>query len=161
MADTLEVICRSAHLREVRPLMQRRFHRLRPLLLQQVIHNFLLGFEVDFGVTAGVLEMQPLHKFLTGIQRQVAQLQQQFRGTVPNDPETVHQFAVHIVVDLEFDGIMAQQHGAAAAKGFDKTVVFLWEYGVDDRQQICFVADAGNWGFDRLFHAPLLSQKWH
>ena len=159
MAHTLEVIRSTAHLREIRPLMQRRFHCLRPLLPQQVIHDLLLGFEVDLGVAAGVLEMQPFHKFFTGIQRQVTQLQQQFRGSIADDPKAVHQFAVHIVVDLESDGFMTQQHSAAAAKDFDKTVVFLREYGVENRQQIRLVADTGNWGIDRLFHAPFHNRK--
>ena len=54
---------------------------------------------------------------------------------------------------------MTQQHSAAAAKDFDKPVIFLRKYGVENRQQIRLVADTGNWGFDRLFHAPFHNRK--
>ena len=71
-------------------------------------------------------------------------LQQQLCRTVPDDPETVDQLAVDVVVDLELDRVMSQQNSAAAAEDFDKPVVFLREYGVKDRQQGCLVADAGD-----------------
>jgi hypothetical protein len=49
---------------------------------------------------------------------------------------------------------MSQKHGTAATEDFDKPFVFLGEYGIEDRQQCGFVADAGNWGSDRLLHTP-------
>ena len=62
----------------------------------------------------------------------------------------------HVVIDLEFAFRLSQQHSAAAAKDFDVSisVKFLWKDRQNDRQQITLVADAGDRGSDRLFHAP-------
>ena len=53
---------------------------------------------------------------------------------------------------------MSKKHGAASAKDLNKAGVFLREYSVDDRQQSGLVADAGDWGSDRLFHAPFIME---
>ena len=53
---------------------------------------------------------------------------------------------------------MSQKNGTASAKDFNESLVFLWEYGVNNRQQGRLVADAGDWGSDRLFHAPFIME---
>ena len=83
------------------------------------------------------------------------QLWQQLSRAVLHHTEEVHQLSFDVIVDLEPAWFLAQQHGAAAAKDFDVASEFLWEYGINDRPQICLVADPGNWCFDRLSHAPI------
>ena len=109
-----------------------------------MVYDLVLGLDEDRRIVVGILEAEPCGKFLTGGQGQMPQFQQQICRTVPDDPETVDQLAVDVVVDLELDWIMSQQNSAAAAEDFDKPVVFLREYGIKDRQQCGLVADAGD-----------------
>ena len=53
---------------------------------------------------------------------------------------------------------MSQKNGTASAKDFNESLVFLWEYGVNNRQQGGLVTDAGDRGSDRLFHAPFIME---
>ena len=64
----------------------------------------------------------------------------------------------HIVVHLKVHRIVSQKNGTASAKDFNESLVFLWEYGVNNRQQGGLVTDAGDWGSDRLFHAPFIME---
>ena len=123
-----------------------------------MVDDFLLVFQMDLRAAAKGLETEPLVKFLTGIKGQHSQLQQKLRGTVADDTEAVHQLPIHIVVHLKVHRIVAKKYGTTSAKDFDKTLVFLWEYGVKDRQQCGLVADAGDRGSDRLFHAPFIME---
>ena len=158
VADSLQVVRCPAHLRVVSPFMHGFFQSLRPFLLHTVVQDFLLRHDMDIRWTAKGLKPKPLVEFLTGIQGQHSQIQQELRGTVADDTEAVHQLPIHIVVHLKVHRIVAKKYGTTSAKDFDKTLVFLWEYGVKDRQQCGFVADAGDRGSDRLFHAPFIME---
>lgn len=100
------------------------------------------------------MEVEPLVEFRPGVQRQQPQLQQKLCRSVLDDPKQVYQFTVDVVVDLELAFRLTQQHSAASAKDFDVSVKFLGKDRQDDRQQVRFVADAGDRCSDRLFHAP-------
>ena len=134
VADSLQVVRCTTYFRIVRPLMHSFFQCLRPFLLQQRIDDFVLRFDVNVRRTSKSLKTQPLVEFLTGIKWQHAKIQQELCGAVADDTEAVYQLPIHIVVHLKVHGIMSQKHGAASAKDFNKSLVFLWEYGVKDRQ---------------------------
>ena len=113
---------------------------------------------MDFRWAAKGLKPQPLVEFLTGVKGQHAKIQQELRGTVADDTEAVYQLPIHIVVHLKVHRIMSQKNGTASAKDFNESLVFLWEYGVNNRQQGGLVTDAGDRGSDRLFHAPFIME---
>ena len=109
-----------------------------------MIQNDGLCLEMDRRIISAVMEMQPGVKLLPGIQGQQIQFQQQLCGPVSDNPETIHQLTIHIIVDFKPAWRSAEQHSAASTKDFDIAVVFLREYGVNNRQQAGLVADAGN-----------------
>ena len=86
-------------------------------------------------IPATIVETEPLVEFLTGVDGQQAQLQLELSRPVLDDTDQVDQFSIQIIVDLKLIFRLSQQDRAGAAKDFDVTGVFQWEYGVKDRQQ--------------------------
>ena len=131
--------------------MQCLFHLLCPLLhREQVVKDHILRGKKEDGVPSACVEFEPFPELRPGVQGQQSQLQQEFRGPIPDTAKQVYQFIVQVIVDLELVLRLSQQHSAGAAKNFYIAVVFRREYGENDWQQIGFVADAGKWCSNRL-----------
>ena len=104
------------------------------------------------------MEVKPGIKFLTGIERQEIQLQKQFRDPVFGHAEQVYQFSVYVVIDFESGWGLSQQDGTASTEHIDKAVILFRENSIENRQQVCLVADAGYRGTNRLSHAPFIME---
>ena len=117
--------------------------RPAPLLWNEPVDDLFLGWQMDSGIVSSVVKPETFLEIVPCVDGQQIQLQQKFRQTVLDDTEQVVQLSVQIVVDFEFVRRLSQQHRTAAAEDFNVTVVFQREYRVDDRQQVCLVADTG------------------
>jgi len=142
------------HIPVVRTLLEGGFQFLRPLFQEEPVNDFQLGRKMLSHRIFSGFKPLPLFKFLSGVERQKIQFQQEFRGPVPNGAEQIDQSSVNVVIDLKFARLHPQHNSAGAAKDIDIAPEFPWEYGVKDRQKVCLVADAGNGCSDRLIHTP-------
>ena len=131
------------HLPVLCPFPQSVLHGPAPFHRDKPVDDFQLGFQMHIGITGSIMKPEPVRKCISCVDGQQIQLQQEFCGSVLDDFEQVVQFSVQIVVDFKFVLRLSQQHSTAAAEDFDIAVVFQREYGVNDRQQVCLVADTG------------------
>jgi len=118
------------HIPVVCTLLEGGFQFLRPLFQEEPVNDFQLCWKMLLhGIFSGFKPL-PLFKFLSGVERQKIQFQQEFRRPVPNGTEEINQSSVNVVIDLKFARLHPQHHSAGTAKNFDIAPVLPGEDGV-------------------------------